>query len=130
MFNINMDAVYIITSPIRNNWHKVGYSTQGKVGLRDRYGTSLGYVNVRRYHEFRLYSGEERKLHQALNNYRIWSNREWFKCPYSIANYELAKLDGRYKAKKGVCKAWWSFRIWIVKAFTCKVKTNRVDYVD
>ena len=126
----HMSSVYVIASPVVSGLYKIGYSTQGIQGLRERYGTALGYVDVRYYHEFRMYNGEERQMHTTLAKYRVWSNREWFSCPYSIIDYELAKLDGRYYAKRGCCRKLWDTKVCIARAFTCPAKTTRVIYDD
>ena len=45
-------AVYVIHSPIlRKNTYKIGYSTQGIRGLRERYGTEYGEVLFKYYRE-------------------------------------------------------------------------------
>lgn len=77
--------IYVIRSEVyADNVHKIGYSTQSREGLLRRYQTSIGKPEILFEYKTRDYKKIEKKIHENLNEYRMYPNRELFKCDLGI----------------------------------------------
>ena len=113
-------TVYVVTNPIyeKHNVYKIGFSTQTEDALVRRYSTDFGRIILKYNTGYDDHRQAEKDIHRALVQYRIWPNRELFKCPWFVINYELARMDGRYMARSAIGKWWLRARVGVVKKFT------------
>lgn len=94
--------LYVIRSDLlKKNIYKIGKKEKNSESeLRSRYNTYYGDPKIYYFHEFGInYDKMERNIHNMLDDYRLYKNRELFKCKYAIIDYKLSKIDGRYNKK-------------------------------
>jgi len=90
-------AIYVIGSDIyKKNIYKIGFTTTNKNLLITRYRTSLGHPIIHFYIQCRNPRQHESEIHRLLDKYRIYSDRELFKCRISIIKYNLSLVDNTF----------------------------------
>ena len=89
--------IYVIRSNIfTENVYKIGYSTQSQSELLRRYQTSLGNPEIVLKYKTNNYRKMEKKIHSALGEYRLYPNRELFKCDIDIIKKHISKCKNKY----------------------------------
>ena len=91
--------IYVIAGiHYKKNTYKVGKTgDETEEYLRRRYQTAIGTIDIKYHGKFRNYHEAEKEIFRRLDSWRAEKNHEIFVCPFELINYNLARMDGRYK---------------------------------